>query len=112
MHPRPSGWRSSSQARIARPSRSSQVGASHRDRLFTWALVPSVEVREVAGVPGPAEPGGAQVPVGADLARDGAQVVPEVDDRGAPPEPVAVVDAVDDEPRLEHERVWDHRVVL
>ena len=33
-------------------------------------------------------------------------------DRGAPPEPVAVVDAVDDEPGLEHERVRDHRVVL
>ena len=38
--------------------------------------------------------------------------LPEVGDRRATPEPVAVVDAVDDEPRLEHERVRDHRVVL
>ena len=44
--------------------------------------------------------------------RHRAQVVPEVVDRRAPPEPVAVVDAVDDEPGLEHERVRDHRVVL
>ena len=75
-------------------------------------LVPPVEGREVARVPGLAESRGAQVPVGADLARHGAQVVPEVDDRRAAPEPVAVVDAVDHEARLEHERVRDHRVVL
>src|SRR3954452_21646618 len=73
---------------------------------------PPVERRDVAGVPGLAQPGGAQVPIRADLAGDRAQVVPEVDDRGAAPEPVAVVDAVDDEPGLEHERVRDHRVVL
>ena len=74
--------------------------------------VPAVEGRVVAGVPGLAQPGSAEVPVGADLARDRAQVVPQVDDRRAPPEPVAVVDAVDDQPGLEHERVRDHRVVL
>src|SRR5215213_1343327 len=71
-----------------------------------------MEGREVARVPRLAQPGGAEVPVRADLARDVAQVVPEVDGRGAAPEPVAVVDAVDHEPRLEHERVRDHRVVL
>ena len=43
---------------------------------------------------------------------DVAQVVPEVDDRRTAPEPVAVVDAVDHEPGLEHQRVRDHRVVL
>src|SRR5258708_6402352 len=58
------------------------------------------------------QPGSAEVPVGTDLARNGPQVVVEVIDRRAAPEPVAVVDAVDDEPRLEHERVRDHRVVL
>ena len=42
-----------------------------------------------------AQPGRAEVPVGADLAADGPQVVPQVGERGAPPEPVAVVDAVD-----------------
>ena len=41
-----------------------------------------------------------------------AQVVPQVVDRRTAPEPVAVVDAVDDQPRLEHEGVRDHRVVV
>jgi hypothetical protein len=71
-----------------------------------------MEGREVAGIPGLAQPGRAEVPVGADLAAHGPQVVPEIDDRGAPPEPIAVVDAVDHETGLEHERVRDHRVVL
>src|SRR5215218_4040609 len=74
--------------------------------------VPAVEGPEVARVPGLAQPGCAEVPVGADLGADRAQVAPEVDERGAPPEPVAVVDRVDHEPRLEHERVRDHRVVV
>src|SRR5215213_10603095 len=74
--------------------------------------VPAMEGRAVARVPGLAEAAHAEVPVGADLGADRAQVVAEVDERRAPPEPVAVVDAVDDEPRLEHERVRDHRVVL
>ncbi len=47
-----------------------------------------------------------------DLARHGAQVVPEVADRRPPPKPLAVIDAVDDEPRLEHERMRDHRIML
>ena len=38
--------------------------------------------------------------------------MPQVVERGPPPEPVAVVDAVDDQSRFEHERVRDHRVVL
>ena len=38
--------------------------------------------------------------------------MPEINDRGAPPEPVAVLDAVDDEPGLEDERVRSHRVVV
>src|SRR4051812_13089038 len=74
--------------------------------------VPAMEGREVVRVPRVAQPGGAEVPVRADVAHDVAQVVPEVDGRGAPPEPVAVVDAVDHKSRLEHERVRDHRVVL
>ena len=74
-------------------------------------LVPSVEGREVASRPGRAEPRGAQIPVLADLAHRRAQVPPQVAERGAPPEPVAVVDAVNDQPRLEYERVRDHRVM-
>jgi hypothetical protein len=54
----------------------------------------------------------AQIPVRADLARRRAQVTPEVLDRRATPEPVGVVDAVNDQSRLEHERVRDHRVAV
>ena len=42
-------------------------------------------MRQVARVPGLAESRGAQIPVGADLARHGSQVVPEVGDRGHGP---------------------------
>jgi hypothetical protein len=55
-----------------------------------------VEERVVDGGPGLAEWGRAQVPVWADLVRGRAQVVPQVVEGGAAPEPVAVVDAVDD----------------
>src|SRR4051812_4163224 len=44
--------------------------------------VPAVEGREVACVPGLVQAGRAEVPVGADLGVDLAQVVPEVDERG------------------------------
>src|SRR5215211_2756905 len=71
-----------------------------------------MEGRQVTRVPGLPETRGAQVEVGADLSADHPQVVPEVDDRRSPPEPVAVVDTVDYEPGLEHQRVRDHRVVL
>src|SRR6266567_6646434 len=74
--------------------------------------VPAVELRVVARVPGFAEPGGAQIPVRADLAGGGAQVTPQVVERRAAPEPVTVVDTVNDQPRLEYQRVRDHGVVL
>src|SRR5271154_4305441 len=77
-----------------------------------WPLVPSMEGRQVARVPSLAESRSLQVPVGADLARHGPQVVPEVDDRRAAPEPIAVIDAVDDESRLEHECMRNHRIML
>src|SRR3954463_16719141 len=65
---------------------------SNRGRLLTGPLVPPVEGREIARVPRLAESRRAQIPVRANLARDGPQVVPEVDDRRTAPEPVAVVD--------------------
>jgi hypothetical protein len=74
---------------------------------FGTPLVPAVERREVAGVPDLMEAGGAQVPVPAELACHGAQVLAEVLGRRAAPEPVAVVDAVDDQPRPEHQGVRD-----
>ena len=43
-------------------------------------LVPAMKAREVARVPSLAEPRSPQIPVGADLARHGPQVVPEVGD--------------------------------
>jgi hypothetical protein len=57
-------------------------------------LVPAMEGRVVARVPSLAESRSPQIPIGADLARHGPQVVPEVDDRGPPPEPTAVICAV------------------
>src|SRR5581483_4359862 len=65
-------------------------------------LVPTVEGREVARIPSLAQARGCQVPVGADLARHVTEVVPEVHERRASPEPVAVVNLVDHQPGLEH----------
>src|SRR5215217_8717629 len=88
------------------------VLASGGARACCGPPVPAMEGRPVARVPGIAQSGGAEVPVGADLGGDRPQVVPEVRERGTSPEPIAVVDLVDDESRLEHEGVRDHRVVL
>src|ERR1700735_1961879 len=77
-----------------------------------WILVPSIEGRQVARLPSLAESRSPQIPVGADLARHGAQVVPEVDDGRPAPEPIAVIDAVDDKSRLEHDCVRNHRIML
>src|ERR1700722_18992469 len=52
-----------------------------------------------------------EVPVRAALLRDGPEVAPQLLDRGAPEEPVADVDLVHDQARLEHDRVRHHRVV-
>jgi hypothetical protein len=71
------------------------------------------EARAVTGLPGLAEAGGAEIPVGTNLACCLAKVAPQnYFDRRPAPEPVAVVDAVDHEPGLEHERVRDHRIVV
>ena len=84
----------------------------NRGRFRTLKFVPPVETREVTRIPGLAETGFAQIPVWADFTGHGAQIVPKIDDRRTSPEPVAVVDAVNHEARLEHERVRDHRIVL
>jgi hypothetical protein len=90
--------------------RSGWLGRS--DKVSTWPLVPPVEGRVVARIPRLAKTGGAQVPIRSDLAHHGPQAVPEVHDRRTAPEPVAIVDAMDHEPRFEHEGVPNHRVVL
>src|ERR1700722_5932271 len=78
----------------------------------TGLLIPPGETREVTRIPCLTESRSSQVPVWADFARHGTQIVPKIDDRWTPPEPVAVVDAVDHEARLEHERMRDHGIVL
>src|SRR6202521_5850105 len=79
---------------------------------FAIRLVPPVETREVPRIPCLAESRSTQIPVWADFTRHSAQVVPEIDDRRTAPEPVAVIDAVNHEARLEHERMRDHKILL
>src|SRR5581483_8546155 len=79
--------------------------------ISSGAFVPPVEVGQVAGGPGFAEARLGQVPGGTDLSGDLAQVVPQVVERRPTPEPVPVVDPMDDQSRFEHQRVRDHRVV-
>src|SRR5580692_506663 len=104
----PSPKRSLSRALTTQPT----TQTYNRGILNTGLLVPPVEMREVTRIPCLAESGFAQIPVWADFARHGAQVVPKIDDRRTPPEPVAVIDAVDHAARLEHERMRDHRIIL
>src|SRR5579884_1882083 len=84
----------------------------NRGCLQRRMLVPSVETRVVTRIPCLAEPRGAQIPVWADFTRHGAQIMPKINHRWTTPKPVAVIDAVDDEARIEHERMRDHRIVL
>jgi hypothetical protein len=91
---------------------SSLLFLSCRGRLRGARLVPAVEARKVAPVPCLAESRQAQIPVGTNFARHSAQIVPEICDRRATPKPVAVLDAVDHEARLENERVRNHRIVF
>ena len=61
--------------------------------------VPSVEFRVVPGSPGLAKAWRIKVPVGTNFGRRRTEVTPEVVDRWPTPEPVTVVDAVDEQPR-------------
>src|SRR3954471_21447724 len=80
--------------------------------ILAGPLAPPVETRKVARIPRLAESWCAQIPVRTDFLSHGAQIVPKIDNRRTTPEPVAVIDAVDDETRLEYERMGDHRIVL
>ena len=71
-----------------------------------------MEARVITGIPCIAESRGAQIPVWADFARHDAQIVPKIDDRWTSPEPITVINAVDDEAWLEDDRMRDHRIVL
>src|ERR1700735_4541197 len=67
----------------------------NRGIFLARLLVPPVKTREVTRIPCLAESRSTQVPVWADFTRHSAQIVPKIDDRRTPPEPVAVIDAVD-----------------
>src|SRR5262249_24259539 len=67
---------------------------SSRHRFDAGPLVPSVKTREVTCIPCLAKPRSTQIPVWADFTRHDAQVMPKIDDRRTPPEPVTFVDAV------------------
>src|SRR5690348_1455807 len=71
-----------------------------------------MERRYVAGIPGFAEAGSAEIPVRANFPGHCAQVVPEVRERRPSPEPIPVIDAVNDESRLEYEGMRNHGVVF
>jgi hypothetical protein len=61
-----------------------------RSRFRTAPLIPPGERREVLYIPCLAEARAAQIPVWANFAGHGAQVVAKIDDRRRAPEPVAV----------------------
>src|SRR5437879_5988694 len=71
-----------------------------------------IERRAVARLPRLAEAWRSQIPIGADLPCHLAKVPTKVLERRSAPEPIAVVDTVDDESRLEHKSMRDHRVVV
>src|SRR5579872_6771911 len=85
------------------------TGLSH---FCIGLLVPPMKAREIARVPGLSKSRRAEIPVRPDLAAHGPQVAPEINHRWSPPEPIPVVDAVDHQARLKHERVRDHRIVI
>src|SRR2546423_13995745 len=56
-----------------------------------------------------AQPWCREVPIRAYLARDLAEIITKVFGRRPTPEPVAIIDFVNDQPRLKHERMRNHR---
>src|SRR5207302_10497128 len=72
----------------------------------------AVERRALARLPRLAKAWGSQIPIGADLVCHLAKVPTKVLERRSAPEPIAVVDTVDGESRLEHKGMRDHRVVV
>src|SRR5436305_8961231 len=58
-----------------------------------------------------AQPWCREVPIRAYLARDLAEIITKVFGRRPTPEPVAIIDFVNDQPRLKHERMRNHRVM-
>src|SRR5205085_4030875 len=83
------------------------------DDVLSWVLL---VVREkpasVPRLPGLAHAGCRNVLVRPDALCKGTQILPQHLGRGPAPVPVAIVDLVDDQARLEHERVRDHGIVV
>src|SRR5258708_3330942 len=68
-------------------------------------------MRLVAIRPGGSLLGAVDVPIGTAALQHGAQVEPQFFHRRPAEKPVTVVDLVDTQARLEHQRVRDHRIV-
>src|SRR5712672_4771755 len=89
------------------PSRSVQLGQQLRLRLSVRPEACLVALR-----PGRALLRAANVPIGTAALKNGTQVQAQLLHGGPAEEPVAVVDLVDAQAGLEHNRVRDHRIVL
>jgi hypothetical protein len=62
-------------------------------------------------LPGDAEFGGGDVPIGAALFGNGAEILAEIFESGAAPEPIAVVDLINDKTGLEDYHMGNHGIV-
>src|SRR5271156_1785851 len=80
------------------------------DRLGVGLAV-RIEAFLVALLPSGFELGRRDVPIRPALPGDRAQILAEILGRWAAEEPIAIIDLVNDEIRLEHNRMRDHRVV-
>src|SRR5260221_12246577 len=84
-------------------------------RLLLEHLRVALTIRVKAGLlsaaPGLSEFRACDVPILPALAQDGAQIEPDLLDRGPTEEPVAAIHLEDDEPRFRHDRVRNHRVM-
>src|ERR1700741_1582305 len=79
---------------------------------FDVGFAVGVEAVFFASGPGGFQVGGGDVPVGAALFQDRAQVLAQFFVGGTAEEPVAIIDLVDDEAGFQDDDVRDHRIVL
>src|SRR5580693_5804469 len=79
------------------------------DRCVGFSV--GIEAILLAALPGGSVFGVGDIPVGATLFCDGAEVLTKVFEGWPAPEPVAVVDLEDDEAGLEDDRVGNHGIV-
>ena len=83
------------------PARRSFARSSSRKERRAPSRLPATQLQLGCG----------DVPVGPAFLENGTQVLAQLFDRRTAEEPVAHVDLVNDQPRLEHDHVRDHRIV-